>query len=245
VAEPGPLAAEVSAGAVDRLGDVGEMLLGVEQVDDLDGAGKQFVGQVPSPGGTIAKLDSARGAVEAAAARFAVHAVRERREAGGGVGTGGAPDGRRVGDRARVPGRDALRVAPFCGLDGDQFDLARFGRAPSGCLPTRPVSAAVRIGRPVPSTPRYTGGAVGGVDSTTCCSSIAIARPSVSAVRSTCLASTSTPASACSNSCPSTKLTIAPTSRTMRVTASDSDVPIRPSTASCGYKPAAHAAQSQ
>src|SRR5207302_2677105 len=46
--------------------------------------------------------------------------------------------------------------------------------------------------------------------------------PSASAVRSTCLASTSTPASSCSRSLPSWKLTSAPTAAVMRVTAGES-----------------------
>jgi hypothetical protein len=52
-----------------------------------------------------------------------------------------------------------------------------------------------------------------------------------------------TPASSCNSSRPSAKLTIAPTSPTMRVTAGDNDVSCRPSAASRAQNPAAHGAQ--
>src|SRR5205823_7004787 len=68
-------------------------------------------------------------------------------------------------------------------------------------------------------------------------------RPSASAVRSTCLASTSTPASSCSRSLPSWKLTSAPTAAVMRVTAGESEPPSRPSAPSRGQKPRPQTAQ--
>jgi len=79
------------------------------------------------------------------------------------------------------------------------------------------------MGTPVPSMPRYIVGAEGGESSTTVRSSCAISRPSASAVRSTCLASTGTLASLSMSVLDSWKLAIAAASPTMRVTPGDSD----------------------
>ena len=73
-AAPGPAFRHVGAGDVDRLGDVPQVLLGVEQIDDLDGAGEQLVGDAPDPQRAVAQHDPAAGAVEAAPARLAFHA---------------------------------------------------------------------------------------------------------------------------------------------------------------------------
>jgi len=91
--------------------------------------------------------------------------------------------------------------------------------------------------------PRYIVGAGGGSGSTTLRSSWAISRPSASAVRSTCLGSTGTPARSRISSLPSAKLTIAAASPTMRVVAGESDVSSNPNARSRGQKPAAHASQ--
>ena len=44
---PGPLVGQVGPGAVDGLGDVAQVLLGMVDVDDFDGAGKLLVGDAP------------------------------------------------------------------------------------------------------------------------------------------------------------------------------------------------------
>jgi len=67
--------------------------------------------------------------------------------------------------------------------------------------------------------------------------------PRASAVRSTCLASTATPARSPSSSLLSAKLTIAAVLPVMRVTAGDSDVFATPRARSRGQKPAWHSAQ--
>ena len=120
---------------------------------------------------------------------------------------------------------------------------SRVPAEPSGCLPARPMSSAARIGMPVPSMPRYIVGAGGASGSTTLRSSCAISRPSASALRSTCLGSTGTPASSPISSLLSTKLTIAAARPTMRVVAGESDVSCKPSARSRGQEPAPHAAQ--
>jgi hypothetical protein len=50
----------------------------VEEVDNLNGTGELFVGEVPDPRRAVAQDDAARGMVEAAAAGFAVGALGER-----------------------------------------------------------------------------------------------------------------------------------------------------------------------
>ena len=45
----GPLVGQVRPGAVDGLGHVAQMLLGMVDVDDFDGAGKLLGGDVPDP----------------------------------------------------------------------------------------------------------------------------------------------------------------------------------------------------
>jgi hypothetical protein len=47
-----------------HLGDVAEMLLDVESVNDLDSARKLLVGDVPDPGSAVAKDDSTLGLIE-------------------------------------------------------------------------------------------------------------------------------------------------------------------------------------
>ena len=42
---PGPPVGQVGSGAVDGLGDVAQVLLGVVDINDLDGAGKVLGGQ--------------------------------------------------------------------------------------------------------------------------------------------------------------------------------------------------------
>ena len=86
-------------------------------------------------------------------------------------------------------------------------------------------------------------GAAGGSGSTRRRSSAAISRPRASAVRSTCLGSTGTAANSCMSALPSTKLTIAPTRPTMRVTAGESDESWTPNARSRGQKPASHTSQ--
>ena len=72
-----PLLCEVSAGAIDGLGHVREVLFGVEAVDDLNRIGKVLVGEVPDPDGPIAEHGLARRALEAAPRGLTLDARRE------------------------------------------------------------------------------------------------------------------------------------------------------------------------
>ncbi len=66
-----PLLGERRPGPVDGLGHVAQMLLGVVDVDDLDGVGKLLVGQIPDPGGAVAE-DDLSGGGERAGMRWTV-----------------------------------------------------------------------------------------------------------------------------------------------------------------------------
>ena len=88
----------------------------------------------------------------------------------------------------------------------------------------RPSTSDLRTGTPVPSSPTYIVGAAAGAGSTRSRSSAATSRPSVSAVRSTCLGSTATPASSPIHPLASAKLTLVAAKPTSRVVAGDSDV---------------------
>ena len=69
-----PLLCQVGARLVDGLGDVREVLLGVEAVNDLNGVGEVFVGEVPDPLGPIAEHGFTWCAVEAASGGLAFDA---------------------------------------------------------------------------------------------------------------------------------------------------------------------------
>ena len=76
---PGPAIADLTADPVDGLGDLEQMPLGVEDVDDLDRVGEVLVGEVPDPRCAIAEDNPAPGRVEAAAFGLAQDAPGEGR----------------------------------------------------------------------------------------------------------------------------------------------------------------------
>ena len=69
--------AQVRSGAIEGLGHVAQMLVGVVDVDDFDGAGKLLGGQLPDPGGAVADDDPAGRGVEAAPLRLAIGTLGE------------------------------------------------------------------------------------------------------------------------------------------------------------------------
>ena len=98
----GPRVDQLGPGAVDGLdglGHVAQILLGVVDIDDFDGAGKVLGRQMPDPGGAVAKDDTAGCGVEAAPLRLAIDALRE-----GGWQRVGVAAGRAL-DRGVVAGR--------------------------------------------------------------------------------------------------------------------------------------------
>ncbi len=139
-AVPGPTVGQVGPGAVDGFGDVAQVLLGVVDVNDLDGAGKlsaatfQIHAAVAAPGGPRCRRllamdtlgDGRRGSVSRLAADRGVRATRGRARAG---------------------------LAPFGRPHGGR--TSRVLAEPSGCLPPRPSTSVGRTGTPLPSSPRY------------------------------------------------------------------------------------------
>ena len=115
---------------------------------------------------------------------------------------------------------------------------SRVRAEPSICLPARPATSCGRIGTSVPSVPRYIVEAEGSSGANTSRrSAAAISQPSASAVRSTRLAPTCTPASSASSWPAWAKLTRAAAAAVMRVTAGDRLVRAMPSAMSRGKKP--------
>ena len=100
----GPGVGQVRAGAVDGLGHVAQMLLGVVDVDDFDGAGELFGRQVPDPGGAVAKDNPAGRGVETAPLRLAMDALRKGGRLRVGVAAARALDRGVVADRPRGRG---------------------------------------------------------------------------------------------------------------------------------------------
>ena len=107
-----PLGGQVRAGAVDGLGDIAQMPLGMVDVDDFDGAGELFGGQIPDPLGPVADDDASRRGVEAAAPRFAIRPLRERGRQRVGGAAGRALDRGAVADRPGPPPENRGRERP-------------------------------------------------------------------------------------------------------------------------------------
>ena len=59
--------------AVDGLGDIEDVLLGVKDVDDLDRVGQILVGEVSDPGRAVTEHDAALGAIDASALKLTPH----------------------------------------------------------------------------------------------------------------------------------------------------------------------------
>ena len=106
---------QVRAGAVDGLGDITQMPLGVVDVDDFDGAGELFGGQIPDPLGPVADDDASRRGVEAAPPRFAIRPLRERGRQRVGGAAGRALDRGAVADRPGVAFGAKLQAVGFIG----------------------------------------------------------------------------------------------------------------------------------
>ena len=240
-----PLLGERRPGPVDGFGHVTQMLLGVVDVDDLDGVGKLLVGQVPDPGGAVAEDDLSGGGDEAAPLRLAMGALGEGGRLRVGVAAGRALDGGVVADRPRVATKAGPRPSRPSAVHAVASLTSRVLAEPSGCLPRAPGDPrSGGTGTPVPSSPRYIVGAGdGAVCSWTALSSRAISRPSASAQRSTCRVSTSTPARATNNSLALAKLTSAAVMPTSRVAPGDSEVSCRSRARSRGQLPRWQAGQ--
>ena len=126
---PGPLLADLAAVSVDGPGDLEQMALGMEDVDDLDGIGKVFVGEVPDPRRTVAEDDPALRGVEAAAFGLAQDAPGEGRGLGVGIAGGYGLNGGVVGGGAGIAHRATRLVAGFRRPHDGELGLAGPGAA--------------------------------------------------------------------------------------------------------------------
>ena len=73
----GPGVGQARSGAVDGVGRVAQMLLGVVDVDDFDGAGEPLGDRFPDPGDAAAEDDRTLRGVETAPLRLAMDALRK------------------------------------------------------------------------------------------------------------------------------------------------------------------------
>lgn len=167
---PGPGAGFLGPGAVEGLGGVGQMLPGLVDVDDFDGARE-----------TARRPDSRssrrrrRGRPAGARRRSRAATLRGGRAARTGDGCGSVS--RAVLSTAALqltePGsRTGLpRSSRDSAVQTTASLTSRVLAAPPGCLPRRPSTSEERTGTPVPSSPRYIVSAGPGAGSTTARSS--------------------------------------------------------------------------
>ena len=147
-----PLRGEVAAGAVDGLGDVEDVLLGVKDVHDLDGVGQVLVGEVPDPGAP--SPSTTRRATRSTHRRSSSRSTRLAKS-----------DGARSVSRVAMLSMAPLHEPEPGSRQGDPSlsrpsadqtvtsFTSRVLAEPSACLPTRPAVSDLRIGTPVPSSP--------------------------------------------------------------------------------------------
>ncbi len=228
--------------SIQRLGDIEDVLLGVEDIDALDGVRHMLVGEVPDPGRAIAEDDPALDAEQVTALALAPHPTGKGGKLLVRIAGRDRFDGRVIGDGAGVAKRLSRGVAAACGPEDGELHFPGAGRA-IGLLAGAPcgLGPAHRHRRAVETQMRVA--ALAGSASTTSRSSRATSRPRASAWRSTCLGWTARPASSRSSELELSKLSCAAHRPTMRITPGDRDWSCRPSAWSRGLKPLAHAAQ--
>src|SRR2546423_12298043 len=100
---------------VKEAGDIPEMLAGMEEINDLDGAGKMQIGEVPNPLRPIAHDYFLDGPVPAAILGFGIEPLAELL-----CGL----DGSGVGSGVRVTNGEALLVIGSLGEDASQFHFS-------------------------------------------------------------------------------------------------------------------------
>jgi hypothetical protein len=139
--KPNPGVAAFGVGGIKQACQVPQVLAGVKQIDDLNGAGKVLAGQVPDPFRAIAQNDLLGGAAPAAFPSLDIKPPTERL---------GTFDGADVGGRSGVADRIAFRVA--LGLGTTQPNLAsRVCADRPSIFPLQPAVSFFTTGTPVPS----------------------------------------------------------------------------------------------
>ncbi len=106
-----PLAGEIAVLSVECRGDIEQMLLGVEAIDNLDGIRHMLAGDVPYPGSTVTKDNPPRDAEEVAPLHLAQDPLGKGRRLLVGITGGDGFNGAVVGDRPGIAGRLAFPVA--------------------------------------------------------------------------------------------------------------------------------------
>ncbi len=104
-----------------------QCLLDVKAVDDLNHAGKQFLGDIPYPGGSVGNHDPSLRFTEASPACLPQHAFGEGGALFGGIRRGCALDSRRIGDGTLVAHRQPFAVARFRAPDSTDLHFPCFG----------------------------------------------------------------------------------------------------------------------
>lgn len=115
-------------GPVDGFCDITQVFLHVIAIDDLEGTGKQFLGNIPDVGGSVSQHNGSRRLLEAATHGLTQDSLRKLGRIGIGVSSGRAFNGRRITHGSLVTNGYPILVLRFGTPDGDQFDLASFGR---------------------------------------------------------------------------------------------------------------------
>jgi hypothetical protein len=106
----GPWFGLLAGGTKDRLSGAVKGFFDVVPIQNLNGLGKQFLGGVPDPGGTITEHRATGRFGEASASRFAQYALGKIRPIRVGVLGCCTFNRGRVGDRSRIPHGPALVV---------------------------------------------------------------------------------------------------------------------------------------
>ena len=141
----------------DCLGNIPEMLFRMEEVQDLDGLGKVFRGEVPDPGGSVCDDDLPGHLVEATPGALPQDAGGKVGRTLSGIEGSGAFNGGGIGGGALVPDGNTLVVGHLRAPDGAEFHLPCFGGS-VGLFPRTVGELIAAHGDPRPVGPQVKGG---------------------------------------------------------------------------------------
>src|SRR2546422_2739997 len=144
----GPLAGSFRMVRIEGLGDVTQVLLDMEAVDDFDGSREQFLGWVPDLGGAAADDVLPWCLLEAPAGGSPPDSCGKLGAVSVGVGRGGTFDGGRVTHRALIAHRVSFGVARLGAPNGAQLDLPGFSPSHRFACPHGPPTRKLAWGLP-------------------------------------------------------------------------------------------------